>query len=276
MSSCFQGMARKMTVQRDVVLGTPGNAVAFGDDPGVLIDSGVRPGSGGPTGPTGPGGPTGSGGPTGPTGAGGGGGGAAIQPETGSSPIKISAFPAASGTGMAPTDTVTGLQGGANVNWTQAKLLHGSDAAASSGNAGTDIKMYGGKGDGAGLGGGSYLYGGVGYHGNAYGASVLAAGGQTMKGGGVYLLAGGYKAGPTQGAIIKLYGAIGNSGGNLQVVGGPGTGVGNSGGSVSISAGIGANGALSGHIILPFLPTSNPSVPGALYVDPATHIVHWR
>ena len=92
-----------MTVQRDVALGTPGNAVAFGDDPGVLVDSGVRPGAGttGPTGPTGAAGATGPGvGSTGPTGS--------IGP---TGPAGSTGATGAGATGPAGTAGVTGPTG---------------------------------------------------------------------------------------------------------------------------------------------------------------------
>ena len=55
---------------------------------------------------------------------GGGGGGGNVETETGTSPIKISAFPGAS-LPMGSGDTVTGIQGGVNVNFTQAQILSG-------------------------------------------------------------------------------------------------------------------------------------------------------
>ncbi len=213
-----------------------------------------------------------------------GGGGAAIQPETGSSPIKISAFPNAA-TNMASGDTVTGLQGGANVNFSQAQLGAGQlpvytattgtavaitagagnpganliwqagHATAASNGIGGTLYINAGNGDGSGAGGYTFFYGGK--------------GGVTGDGGGM-TVSSGY-GGTTSGNAgnLQLLGghAYTGNGGNVYVRGGVCKGMGKTGGSVEISAGSGSVGATDGFIKLIGLPTADPSSANATWVD---------
>jgi hypothetical protein len=162
---------------------------------------------------------------------------------------------------MAAADRVTGIQGGANVNFSQAQLLAGANAIASN-TVGTYLYIRGGNGNGTGQGGAVYIYSGDG--------GVTGASGElTLQGG---------KSGATSGAVapLRIIGGLGNSAGTI-------------GGRVDISTGVGGAGAacgdllitlkpgaIAGHMTIDSLPTSDPSSPGTLYVDPVTHIVHWK
>lgn len=101
---------------------------------------------------------------------GGGGGAASIEAETGSSPIKISAFPSAA-TNMGPDDFVTGLQGGANVNFNRTQLLSTNNALTDTSNGFSQIITIGNGGAVSGSGGFFAIYGGSGY-GTGNGSSV--------------------------------------------------------------------------------------------------------
>jgi hypothetical protein len=208
----------------------------------------------------------------------GGGGGASIEPESGSSPIKISAFPDAAAP-MAAADRVTGLQGGANVNFSQAQILAGVDGV--SGGGGTTIFLHGGRGDGVGTGadagcnggdngadatsqaGGAFLNGGSGNGSGANGGRVGCYAGNSTSGNGgsAYFYSGNSSSG---------------NGGNTYVMGGNGTGATFQGGNVIIKPGIGNSGAINGWFYVKNIPSQATSagVPaGAIWVNSATNVL---
>ncbi len=163
--------------------------------------------------------------------------------------IKVSAFPAAS-TNMGSTDTVTGLQGGANVNFAQEQIFRGADAAPGSGGNGGYRHLYGGTSDGVGQGGFVYLVGGTAGDGGS-GGTVF------NKGGGAY-------------------GASGGNGGSANLYGGQGKGSGMFGGDVTIQAGAGTGGATAGNVIILGIPVaaSAPAIPtNALWINSATRVL---
>ena len=198
--------------------------------------------------------------------SGSGGGGAAIIPETGSSPIKISAFPAAA-TPMGNTDIVTGLQGGANVKFTQAQILGSPDGAAS-GDPGGTIFAHLGSGNVTGAGGSQLSYAG-----NS--GAISGPGGSW----GWY---GGNSAGGSSAGSINLNGGIGygSNGGGLHVLCGPASGSSYMSGSIYMAPGTISGGASPGYIKFDLttaagaqfyiggLPTADPSLSGgALWAD---------
>ncbi len=143
--------------------------------------------------------------------------------------IKISAFPDAA-TPMASADRVTGLQGGANVNFSQAQLLSTPDGAAGAAGGIMNIRM--GSGDAAGSGGGLYQYAGNGgaTGDGGYIGLYAGSGGVTSGGGGRFLIHAGNAV------------ASGSNGGRLELQAGAGAGIG-AGGPVNITGGF----APSGH-----------------------------
>ncbi len=157
--------------------------------------------------------------------------------------IKISAFPNAA-TPMAAADRVTGLQGGANVNFSQLQLLSTPDATPGSGQHGGDMYVRLGQGDGAQLGGTLNIYGG---NGGATGA------------GGRIVLTGGYGGSTSgNGAQVSLTGGnatVGN-GGVIRLAGGYGSGSGKKGGDVLLICGYGGASAVSGNLLLYNVPVA--------------------
>ena len=162
-------------------------------------------------------------------------GGNAIQPETGSS-IKISTFPNAT-LPMGPSDRVTGLQGGANVNFSQAQILSGQNGSTGD-DAGYSLNLTAGNGAGRGAGGHIYLTAGnqgVAGGGGVGGGNVNILGGNSYNspGGNISLLPG-YLASAGHGypGQFNLNGAGASSGGDMQMLGGdgPGGSAGNGGG----------------------------------------------
>jgi len=120
------------------------------------------------------------------------GGGAGIIPETGMGPIKISAFPDAPRF-MGDDDILTGLQAGANVNFTRAQVLHGQNAYASG--PGESLGIYGGDSDITGYGGAVTIVGGRpgGNNPDQYGGPITITGGvgyQASSGGFVHISGG--------------------------------------------------------------------------------------
>lgn len=183
-----------------------------------------------------------------------GGGGVSIEPETGSSPIKISAFPNAAAN-MGSGDRVTGLQGGANVNFSQSQLLAGLDTTGHT-TAGTlylrgGVTNYGGHKKGGRIylygqngttykGGNTYLYAGQGY--------------ETGNGGDVIISSGDGGTGGGNAGRVYLYGAYAQqgTGGNIEIKGGHGQGL--TRGNVVIT--LAAQGH-QGNLLLVGLPTSS-------------------
>ena len=211
----------------------------------------------------------------------GGGGGAAIQPETGSSGIKISAFPNPAVTGMAPTALLTGLDAnGANANYTQAQILRGQDALVSSNTSGSGLYIKGGAGDGSGYGAIANIYGGAGGSTGNGGRSAINGGngGATAgNGGGAFLIGGNaYSGNGGQAVIVAGHSAANGNGGSVVINSGYANGASYKTGDIHLYIASGRTGASAGNIIIQDLPTVDPSRPGALYVDPVTHIVHWK
>lgn len=158
-------------------------------------------------------------------------GGAAIIPETGSSPIKISAFPNATAN-MSSSDRLDGLQGGANVKFSQAQILTGVEGTYANPYGGNFVAR-GGDAYGAYNGGYVYLYGGAGYQG---GGIQMYSGNGTHGGGELFLRSG--DAGSGNGGTTTLQGgrSTGHNGGHVDLTGGRGFLL---GGHVSILAGEG-------------------------------------
>jgi hypothetical protein len=200
-------------------------------------------------------------------------GGAAIEPETGSSGIKISAFPDAA-TNMGSGDRVTGLQGGANVNFSQAQLLTGA--------VGANIALTGGAGNSLVNGGNVTVQGGPGSTGSGAGNIYLLGGTQNGPNapGYVHIAAADAMAGATSGGILYLrtgagYGGHGgelrintgngggsanDSGGSFNIYLGNGAGDGN-GGDMKITLGALAGTGRQGQFIIANLPTSAAGLP---------------
>lgn len=241
--SALRGIATTANV---ATLTTNNSLSVQSDGASWYAGAGAAPG-GGATGATGA---TGTPGPTGATGS-----GAAIIPESGSSPIKISAFPTSAAAGMAPTALLTGLDaGGANANYTQAQILSGASAPVSSGLSGYGIFAAGGAGDGVGSGGNWRVYGGqAGITGNG-GIGVIGggAGGATSGYGGSGALQGGASYGSSYAGKAGMYGGIAHgtgNGGNVELA--PG---GSSGGSpgylkfINVTVAASAAGLASGQV----------------------------
>ena len=215
-----------------------------------------------------------------------GGGGAAIQPETGSSGIKISAFPDAA-MNMAAADRVTGLRGGANANFSQAQLIAGANAPASSAAVGTPLYMYAGAGDGASAGGAAYvkagqggltgnggasrLYGGSGGTTSGNGGLADHRGGQAYVGTGGGAVSGGGGSNNGDGGYFQALGGdagVSGDGGYVFIRGGSGTGAGKHGGNITLAPGSGVSSAAVGHLIINNLPVSAAGLPsGAIWLN---------
>jgi hypothetical protein len=208
--------------------------------------------------------------------SGGGGGGAAIQPQTGSSPIKISAFPTSSTIGMSTTALLTGLTAaGANANYTQSQILTGAGATG----YGTPIYLTGGTGTSG--GGVAQVAGGAG--GFVGGVARINGGAGTTTGGGVFIQAGSVNAngaGATfngggianGGSLFVLAGnasSSNGSGGTLQLIGGNGYGSGNAAGSIYLSLGTVYNSATPGILSLINMISTPSSHLGTLTNAPA-------
>lgn len=191
---------------------------------------------------------------------GGGGGGAAIQPETGSSPIKISAFPDAAGN-MVSTSRLTGLHGGANTNFTWQNVLYGANAAASSNANGQLRYLRGGVGDGTGQGGPAAMYGGNAGATGIGGAARVAAGygGATSGPGGSAFLIGGAATSGSGGSVLiqSGYTAGGGNAGSIQLQPAIGGGASGNGGSLIITLPAGAGTGHAGRLVITGLPTSS-------------------
>lgn len=221
--------------------------------------------------------------------SGGGGGGAAIEPESGSSPIKISAFPAAS-LPMGPDDVVTGLQGGANVNFSQAQILTGQDGVGdyqgetlviqagrggTSGGFGARVSLRGGYYGSSGGGGATFVYGGK--NPGGIGASALHLYGASPNGGGgnAQLYGGGanYYAGANGGYVRILGGTAspiyGGTSGAVQFYGGEGSGPDVTAGDAVIGPGYTQGGATPGNLCIVNVISSPGSAVGTLTNAPA-------
>lgn len=158
--------------------------------------------------------------------------------ESGSSPIKVSAFTAA--TAPDGTELIPGVQGGVNVAFTTAQLLTGADAAGGSDNPGTGLMIKSGDGDGSGLGGDVNIISGSAT--GAYAGRINITGGVSGVYGGIIHITGGYSETST--------------GGDVYIAGG-GTDSGDIGRVV-----------LDGRSIeISNLKTSDPSVPDAIWSD---------
>lgn len=178
-------------------------------------------------------------------------GSAGIIPESGPVPIKISAFTAAS-LPMGPSDDLTGLQGGANRNFSQLQVLTSRDGTISYANA-NNIGLYGGAGYGvSGRGGKISLTAGTGH--GFPGATLTLPGGNTSGAGAtVYLTGGADNAG--DGANVVISGGTATvgtyRGGNLTLQAGPGISAYYGSGDVNIrTPDTGMSGGPPGQIII--------------------------
>ncbi len=199
----------------------------------------------------------------------GGGGGASILVESGSS-AKESAFPAAA-TNMAAADTVTGLQGGLNVNFSQAQILRTP--------LNTSTPLYVGTGNttGGNTGVGNIHFDGGDNFGNgnpgnigisAGGSSAVA--GYSVNGGHVIIEGGDQYYSPTgNGGYVTIRAGTGylGNGGNIGLYSGLTRHSGKSSGNVYIGTSLAPIGGGSpGHLIFKnIIPTSDPSVSGAIW-----------
>lgn len=220
----------------------------------------------------------------------GGGGGNAIEPETGPS-IKISAFPGAP-LNMGGSDIVSGLQDGANVNFTQSQLLTGQDGAAIGLYGGTGItggsyhsggsaRVAGGSGYGTGFGGKVYITGGQGGTTSGNGGDVILGGGTGygVGRGGRFILTAGSGGASGTGGYLLFQAGMGNdndNGGYIQFVTANATATNDHGGDFRLDPGLGNGAGRMGLVKILRMPDADPGVAGALYVDPITHIVHWK
>lgn len=212
----------------------------------------------------------------------GGGGGVAIEPESGPS-IKISAITAAT-LPMGADDFLTGLQDGANANFSQTQILSGRNG----GLYGSSISLIAGYGT---VGAGSVHLNAGGASTGEEGASATFFGGYTGLGAGISLLAGNSSvpSGSDGGEILIRAGTsgAGADAGDLRLIGGD-TGVtaatqskltlfgipaddgsGNQdGGSIKIELGFGVGTGVQGYIMITHIPTSSAGLPsGALWAD---------
>ena len=215
----------------------------------------------------------------------------AIEPESGSSPIKISAFPNAA-TNMGSSDIVTGLQGGANANFSQAQILTGLNApSVYSAYTGAAITVRGGNGAGGGQGGAALFYSGTGgltgsggilkfYAGNG-GVTSGAGGNVRFKGGSGYgasggkmFIYGGDSLGGNAGYVgltggTSTNGAYQGNGGNVTLYGGAtsATSPVYRGGNVVLKGGGASGGATAGQVIILNLPVTDPAISQAVWVS---------
>ena len=115
-----------------------------------------------------------------------------------------------------------------------------------------------------------------GYGGNA----LLQAGGTNGGNGGIAGVLGGNSTGVSgvggNGGMIEIYGGgaanagTGGIGGMVDIMGGDGYGAGQHGGDVRIQPGAGGNAATNGHVLMLRLPTADPHIVNALWVDAAS------
>lgn len=195
--------------------------------------------------------------------------------------VKISTFPDAS-TNMASADRVTGLQGGANVNFSQTQILtgitgttggtinlHGGDATNGTGGK---LYAYAGAGGGATGTGGAWNGGGGNAAGNASGGEALFQGGTgagTGAGGNVTVSGGNAdNAGSGNGGYVIITGGApgtNNVAGGIFISGGPSNSAGGTAGYVSIQPGQATGGASSGNLFLNSIPTTDPAVTNAVF-----------
>lgn len=144
--------------------------------------------------------------------------------------IKISAFPDAA-TPMAAADRVTGLQGGANANFSQAQILSGRDSTVPD-TVGATVTLRGGLGNGSGNGGAALVVGGY--------------GGLTGRGGNVDIVSGSGGANGGNGGLLELYAGYAYAGGFH-------------GGNIYLRPGKGLNGATNGWLYLYNIPSQATS-----------------
>ncbi len=177
--------------------------------------------------------------------------------------IKISAFPDAAAP-MATADRVTGLQGGANANFSQEQLLGSPNVAPGSASSPPQIYARAGQGDGSHSGGTWSIYGGL--------------GGATGGGGGIALTSGYGGATSGNGGPINLTGGsatLGN-GGAIRLAAGYGSGSGKNGGNILLVPGYGGATATAGNLILYNVPVAatDAGLPsGAVWINSGTRVL---
>jgi hypothetical protein len=181
--------------------------------------------------------------------------------------IKISVFPDAT-TPMAAADRVTGLQGGANVNFSQAQILTG---AAGVGADGANITVQGGLGPTDHNGGTASLYGGYSTgSGNGGGLNLISgAAGGTGAGGNVTLAANYSNSGA--GGGVNILSGSGSPPGDMTIKSRGNLNCGSIGNAVFYAADLRIQ--ASGTTYMYTLPTSDPSKSQAVW-DNHGFLVH--
>lgn len=149
---------------------------------------------------------------------------------------------------MASADRVTGIQGGANVNFSQAQILTG---LAGVGGVGGNLTLRGGLGDTNHRGGYLYLYGGYG-QGTGNGGYTIITGGNSGSvggaGGGIALQAGAAAGStPGYGGTVQLRSGLGHTGCGPVDIRGAGDSTFSNGGKINIYSG---NGVTAGDLTL--------------------------
>jgi len=163
------------------------------------------------------------------------------------------------GTGAGGSASISGGLSGAGATGDGGAITLTAGASAATDGAGGAISLTSGAGAGAQNGGDISV--------------TLGAGGTTGAGGNWTLSAGAAGSGATGGNVFADGGHSGSgAGGTTFLVGGNGDTDG-AGGDISLTPGAGAGVGRAGQVIV-ILPTADPTVSGALWVDPVTHLVH--